>query len=67
MFEKIFDSPARIQSLHESPGGQLLEIFAKELTKEGYKVMTIRTGPTHEIFSKGLLCRSVSFLSFSRR
>ncbi len=42
MFEKIFDSPARIQSLHESPGGQLLEIFAKELTKEGYKVMTIR-------------------------
>jgi len=36
MFEQIFDRPSRIQSLRDSPGGLLLEGFAKELCQVGY-------------------------------
>jgi len=42
MFEKFFDSPSRIQSLRDGPGGPLLEGFAKELCQGGYAGITAR-------------------------
>lgn len=42
MFEQFFDCPSRIQSLRDSPGGPLLEGFAKELCQQGYAEITAR-------------------------
>ncbi len=42
MFEQFFDRPSRIQSLRDSPGGPLLEGFAKELCQGGYAEITAR-------------------------
>jgi hypothetical protein len=42
MFEQFFDSPSRIQSLRNVPGGWLLEEFAKELYHSGYAKITAR-------------------------
>lgn len=42
MLEQFFDSPSRIQSLRDGPGGPLLEGFAKELCEQGYAEITAR-------------------------
>lgn len=42
MFEQFFDCPSRIQALRDSPGGPLLEGFAKELCQVGYAEITAR-------------------------
>jgi integrase len=42
MFEEYYDRPSRIQSLHNGPGGPLLEGFAKELWQGGYAEITAR-------------------------
>jgi integrase/recombinase XerD len=42
MFEQFFNRSTRIQSLRDSPGGPLLEDFAKDLYQEGYAKITSR-------------------------
>src|SRR5262245_10843052 len=42
MFAKFFESPTRIQELHDCPDGSLLEGFAQELCQTGYAEITAR-------------------------
>ena len=42
MLSEFFDSPVRIQELHDNPGGHLLEGFARELSQAGYAEITAR-------------------------
>jgi integrase/recombinase XerD len=42
MLSEYFESPTRIQELHDCPGGQLLERFAQELCQAGYAQITAR-------------------------
>ena len=42
MFEKFFEGASRIQELRDSPGGFLLDGFAKELSQLGYAEITAR-------------------------
>ncbi len=42
MFEKFFDSPARVKALHNGPNGRLLEGFADNLYQKGYAKITAR-------------------------
>lgn len=42
MLANIFDSPLRIQTLRDGPGGPLLEGFAEELCQAGYAGITTR-------------------------
>jgi len=42
MFEEFFDGHSRIQALRDSPGGRLLEGFAKELFQVRYAEITAR-------------------------
>jgi|HubBroStandDraft_1064217.scaffolds.fasta_scaffold21319_2 integrase/recombinase XerD len=42
MFAEFFDSPTRIQELHDGQDGHLLEGFAQELCRAGYAEITAR-------------------------
>jgi site-specific recombinase XerD len=42
MFEEFFDGASRVQALRDSPGGSLLEGFAKELFQVRYAEITAR-------------------------
>jgi site-specific recombinase XerC len=42
MFEEFFDGASRVQALRDSPGGPLLEGFAKELFQVRYAQITAR-------------------------
>jgi integrase/recombinase XerD len=42
MLEHFFDSPLRVQAIHDSPSGALLEGFAQELSQWGYAERTAR-------------------------
>lgn len=42
MFEKLFDSPIRIQELRDGTGGRLIEGFAREMFHAGYAERTAR-------------------------
>ena len=42
MLSEFFESPSRIQEIHDGPGGHLLEGFAQELYHAGYAEITAR-------------------------
>ncbi len=57
MFEEFFDGASRVQALRDSPGGPLLEGFAKELFQVRYAEITARR---HIRAAEHLICWSDS-------
>jgi integrase/recombinase XerD len=65
MFSEYFESPARIQELHDSLDGSLLEGFAQELFEAGYAQITARRhirAAEHLIYWIGRKSRTVAVL-----
>ena len=65
MLSEFFESPTRIQELHGSPGGHLLEGFAQELCQAGYAQITARRhirAAEHLIYWIGRKSRTVAAL-----
>ncbi len=65
MLSEFFESPSRIQELHDGPGGHRLEMFAQELCQTGYAQITARRhirAAEHLIYWIGRKGRTVAAL-----
>lgn len=65
MLSEFFESPSRIQQLHDGPDGHLLEGFAEELCEAGYAQITARRhirAAEHLIYWIGRKSRTIAAL-----